>query len=292
MQAYNDSDNSQRCAGAARRRCAARAEPDPALRGAQPAARRASTASGSSPRTTDGDGGLRQRLPAVPVRGLLRRAEPARQGRRGRRQGSHRPAQRHVHRARRDPPARRLHRLHARRPDQPRRQPGARSTRSPGCGSWSPARHPPGRARPRPARSSRHGPAWPGGRGRSRASATRCTSTCTPPTARSAPALERGRWGDGSVLADGQRHGRAGDAAAGAIAVTASHPGSTSGTNASNRLVATAYGIPAQRAARAARDQPRAASTSPTPGQPEIWETDGFAGDVGPAPRADATSST
>jgi hypothetical protein len=62
-------------------------------------------------------------LQAGRLQGLLGRAEPARQVRRRRREGSHRPAQRDLHRARRDPPARRLRRPHAGRPDQPRRQP-------------------------------------------------------------------------------------------------------------------------------------------------------------------------
>lgn len=64
---------------------------------------------------------------------------------------------------------------------------------------------------------------------------------------------------------------------AGSLTVTATVPGSTSGTNAANRLIATAFGT--QTAAG-----PAGAATNPSrwyasnPGQPEIWETDGTSG--------------
>ena len=60
----------------------------------------------------------------------------------------------------------------------------------------------------------------------------------------------------------------------GALAVTATVPGNTSGTNASNRLIATAFGTQATAG-------PGGMATNPSrwfasnPGQPEIWETDG-----------------
>jgi hypothetical protein len=61
---------------------------------------------------------------------------------------------------------------------------------------------------------------------------------------------------------------------AGSLAVTATVPGASSGTNAANRLIATAFGT--QTAAG-----PGGTATNPSrwyasnPGQPEIWETDG-----------------
>jgi len=64
---------------------------------------------------------------------------------------------------------------------------------------------------------------------------------------------------------------------AGSIAVTASVAGTSSGTNAANRLVATAFGT-------ATTAGPGGTATNPSrvyfsnAGQPEIWETDGAAG--------------
>ena len=55
---------------------------------------------------------------------------------------------------------------------------------------------------------------------------------------------------------------------AGAITVTAAASGSTTGTNASNRLVATGVRHPDRRPAPAAPKAPRPASTSPTPASP------------------------
>ena len=62
---------------------------------------------------------------------------------------------------------------------------------------------------------------------------------------------------------------------AGAFAVTAALAGSSSGNNASNRLIATAFGT-------APNAGPNGAATNPSrwyasnPGQPETWETDGL----------------
>lgn len=63
----------------------------------------------------------------------------------------------------------------------------------------------------------------------------------------------------------------------GAIAVTATVPGSTSGTNAANRLIATAFGTQTTAG-------PAGTATNPSrwyasnAGQPEVWETDGTSG--------------
>ena len=84
-------------------------------------------------------------------------------------------------------------------------------------------------------------------------------------------------WADGSVLATVDAQGGKPMPRAGAITVTAASPGNTSGTNASNRLVATGFGT--QTAAG-----PGGTPTNPSrvyfsnPGQPEIWETDGYDG--------------
>lgn len=61
---------------------------------------------------------------------------------------------------------------------------------------------------------------------------------------------------------------------AGAICVTASTPGSTSGTNASNRLVATAYGTLATGGPAGAQSTPSRVHFS-NAGDPFRWETDG-----------------
>jgi hypothetical protein len=66
---------------------------------------------------------------------------------------------------------------------------------------------------------------------------------------------------------------------AGAVCVLPSTPGSTSGTNASNRLIATAFGTQATAG-------PGGAATTPSrvyfsnAGQPMVWEWDGDPGDV------------
>lgn len=90
------------------------------------------------------------------------------------------------------------------------------------------------------------------------------------------------RW-DGSSFALGTAlatvNGVAGQAMprAGAVCVTASTPGSTSGTNASNRMVATAYGTQANAGPGGSVSTPSRAHLS-NPGQPEVWETDGAPG--------------
>jgi hypothetical protein len=63
------------------------------------------------------------------------------------------------------------------------------------------------------------------------------------------------------------------------VCITASTPGSTSGTNASNRMIVTAFGA-------LTNGGPGGAVTTPSrvyesnAGQPEVWETDGDPGDV------------
>ena len=90
------------------------------------------------------------------------------------------------------------------------------------------------------------------------------------------------RW-DGAAFALGGAtatvNGVAGAAMprAGAVCVTASTPGSSSGTNASNRMVATGYGTQLTAGPGGAQSTPSRVHFS-NPGQPEIWETDGAAG--------------
>ena len=81
-------------------------------------------------------------------------------------------------------------------------------------------------------------------------------------------------WADGGVLAT--VNGAAGQAMprAGAICVGAQHPGSASGSNASNRLIATAFGTQTNAGPGGAVTTPSRAYLS-NPGQPEVWETDG-----------------
>jgi hypothetical protein len=88
-------------------------------------------------------------------------------------------------------------------------------------------------------------------------------------------------WADGTVLAT--VNGVAGQAMpkAGAICVTAAVPGSTSGTNASNRLVATAFGTQTNAGPGGAVSTPSRVYLS-NPGQPEVWETSGLA--IAPPP--------
>jgi hypothetical protein len=72
---------------------------------------------------------------------------------------------------------------------------------------------------------------------------------------------------------------------AGAIAVTGSTPGASSGTNASNRLVATAYGTQTTGGPGGTQSTPSRVHFS-NAGQPEVWETDGDPGIPGTrAPR-------
>jgi hypothetical protein len=72
---------------------------------------------------------------------------------------------------------------------------------------------------------------------------------------------------------------------AGAVCVTASTPGSTSGSNASNRLVSTAYGTQANAGPGGTQSTPSRVHFS-NPGRPHVWETDGDAGVPGTrAPR-------
>jgi hypothetical protein len=61
---------------------------------------------------------------------------------------------------------------------------------------------------------------------------------------------------------------------AGSIAVTATVPGSTSGTNAANRLIATAYGTQTAAGPGGTASTPSRVHFS-NAGQPEVWETDG-----------------
>lgn len=65
---------------------------------------------------------------------------------------------------------------------------------------------------------------------------------------------------------------------AGAVCVTASTPGSTSGTNASNRMIATAFGTQVNAGPNGAVTTPSRVYES-NAGQPELWETDGDPGD-------------
>lgn len=64
---------------------------------------------------------------------------------------------------------------------------------------------------------------------------------------------------------------------AGAVCVTASVPGSTSGTNAANRLVATAYGTGTTSGPAGTTSTPSRVHFS-NPGLSETWETDGSSG--------------
>jgi hypothetical protein len=84
-----------------------------------------------------------------------------------------------------------------------------------------------------------------------------------------------------------QRRRRAGDAARGRVAVTASTPGSTSGTNASNRLSPPPTAR-SRRPGRAARNPRRAACTSPTPASPRCGRPTATPACAGYAARARA----
>lgn len=84
-------------------------------------------------------------------------------------------------------------------------------------------------------------------------------------------------WASGAASATVNGAGGAAMPKAGALCVTATLPGNTSGTNAANRLVATAYGT-------AATSGPGGTTSTPSrvhfsnPGAPETWETDGTSG--------------
>jgi hypothetical protein len=84
-------------------------------------------------------------------------------------------------------------------------------------------------------------------------------------------------WAGGTVLATVDGAANVAMPRAGAITVTASTPGSTSGSNASNRLVATAFGTQVNAGPGGAASSPSRVFFS-NPGQPEVWETDGAAG--------------
>jgi hypothetical protein len=64
---------------------------------------------------------------------------------------------------------------------------------------------------------------------------------------------------------------------AGSVTVTAVLPGSASGTNAANRLVATAFGTQTSGGPAGFASTPSRVFFS-NPGQPEVWETDGASG--------------
>jgi hypothetical protein len=87
-------------------------------------------------------------------------------------------------------------------------------------------------------------------------------------------------WSAGSALATVNGTAARALPKAGAITVTAAQAGSTSGTNASNRLVATAFGTQPFAGPGGVESTPSRVYFS-NPGQPEIWETDGFLGTAG-----------
>jgi hypothetical protein len=70
---------------------------------------------------------------------------------------------------------------------------------------------------------------------------------------------------------------------AGAVCVQASTPGASAATNASNRLIATAYGTQTTAGPGSAESTPSRVHFS-NPGQPFIWETDGNPGTPGSIP--------
>jgi hypothetical protein len=164
--------------------------------------------------------------------------------------------------------------------------------RSPGCASSSPAW--------RTARGARHVDTVAAGRhvtDRARGGArslralrqTRRRERLRANGADPLPPLRRRSWADGRRARDRRRRGQPCRCRARArCAVTAATPGSTRATNASNRLIATAFGTLTNAGPGGAATTPSRVYTS-NPGQPEVWETDG--NPAGP-PRADATSST
>jgi hypothetical protein len=86
-------------------------------------------------------------------------------------------------------------------------------------------------------------------------------------------------WSLGATLAT--VNGTTGQALprAGAVCVTAAEAGSSSATNASNRLIATAFGTQTVAGPGGAQSTPSRVFFS-NAGQPEVWETDGDPGDV------------
>ena len=217
-----------------------------------------------------------------------RRPEPARQGRHGRRPRSDRPAQRHVHPARRDAPTRRLHRLHG-RPAPARRQPLAVLHGRRAAPTDRRLRHPPGR--PGHDRRDRRVPDRDGRRAVDVRALRRPDARVSLRRQRLEPAaaLERHRVGGGGALADRQRDRRPGDAT-GRLdrrhRVDAGHHVRHERLEPAGRHRRSA---PRPRPGRAARQSTPSRVYFSNAGQPEIWETDGF---VGPARAADATSST
>lgn len=90
-------------------------------------------------------------------------------------------------------------------------------------------------------------------------------------------------WASGDVLATVDGVASVAMPRAGAVCVTASTPGSTSGTNASNRLIATAYGTQVNAGPGGSVSTPSRVHFS-NPGQPHVWETDGDPGVAGTRP--------
>jgi hypothetical protein len=88
-----------------------------------------------------------------------------------------------------------------------------------------------------------------------------------------------GAWVSGANLATVNGAASVAMPRAGAICVTASTGGSSSGTNASNRLVATAFGALTTAGPGGFTSTPSRVFFS-NPGQPEVWETDGDPGDT------------
>jgi hypothetical protein len=90
-------------------------------------------------------------------------------------------------------------------------------------------------------------------------------------------------WATGDVLATVNGVANVAMPRAGALCVTASTPGATSGTNASNRLIATAYGTQVNAGPGGTESTPSRVHFS-NAGQPEVWETDGDPGAPGVRP--------
>ena len=88
-------------------------------------------------------------------------------------------------------------------------------------------------------------------------------------------------WASGTVLATVDGVANVAMPRCGAVCVTASTPGSTSGSNASNRMIATAYGTQVNAGPGGTVSTPSRVHFS-NAGQPQVWETDGFAGTPAP----------
>lgn len=84
-------------------------------------------------------------------------------------------------------------------------------------------------------------------------------------------------WASGAASATVNGTGASAMPKAGAVCITAAVPGSTSGTNAANRMVATAYGTGTTSGPGGTTSTPSRVHFS-NPGLPETWETDGTAG--------------